>query len=136
MSDEMDSFKPSLGEISDDQRDEYIALTSYLHQGDVLYDDSSSESWVSDETTPQTSEYSDATDMDDDEGQCEMLDSTGTAAVTTIDRLVECVDSFLASEDEESEEDDALQENVVEDRPPGNEKRCENVAALSSGTNG
>ncbi|XP_075741865.1 general transcription factor 3C polypeptide 3 [Rhipicephalus microplus] len=113
----MDSFKPSLGEMSDDQRDEYIPLTSYLHQGDVLYDDSSSESWVSDEMTTQTSEYSDATDTDDDEGQCEMLDSTGTAAVTTIDRLVECVDLFLASEDEESEEDDALQENVVEDRP-------------------
>ncbi|XP_075740635.1 general transcription factor 3C polypeptide 3-like [Rhipicephalus microplus] len=102
--------------MSDDQRDEYIALTSYLHQGDLLYDDSSSESWVSDETTPQTSEYSDATDTDDDEGQCEMLDSTGTAAETTIDRLVECVDSFLASEDEESEEDDALEENVVENR--------------------
>ncbi|KAL3194738.1 hypothetical protein MRX96_045944 [Rhipicephalus microplus] len=132
----MDSFKPSLGEMSDDERDEYIALTSYLHQGDVLYDDSSSESWVSDETTPQTSEYSDATDMDDDEGQCEMLDSTGTAAETTIDRLVECVDSFLASEDEESEEDDAPGRKRRRGSPPGNEKRCERVAALSSRTNG
>ncbi|KAL3225321.1 hypothetical protein MRX96_049247 [Rhipicephalus microplus] len=117
MSDETDSFKPSLGEMSDDQKDEYIALTSYLHQGDLLYDDSSSESWVSDETTPQTSEYSDATDTDDDEMQCEMLDSVGTAAETTFNTLVECVDSFLASEDEESEEDDVLEENVVEDRP-------------------
>ncbi|KAL3193193.1 hypothetical protein MRX96_018024 [Rhipicephalus microplus] len=86
MSDKTDLFKPSLGEMSDDQKE-------------------------------CTSEYSDATDMDDDEGQCEMLNSTDTAAETTIDRLVECVDSFLASEDEESEEDDALEENVVEDRP-------------------
>ncbi|KAL1418247.1 hypothetical protein MTO96_026127 [Rhipicephalus appendiculatus] len=126
MTDETDSFKPSLGEMTDDQRDEYISFT-YLQQGDLLYDDSSSESSVSDETTPQTSEYSDASDTDDDEGQYEMLDSNCTDAETTIDRLTGCVDSFLASEDEDSEVDDALEDDVTENRPPSPPRKQETL---------
>ncbi|KAH7968441.1 hypothetical protein HPB52_008420 [Rhipicephalus sanguineus] len=114
--DEADLFKPVLGAMAEDQCDEYMALNTYLLQGASLYDDSWSESSVSDETTPESSEDSDATDTDDDEGQYEVYDSKRTDAETTIDRLTGCVDSFLASEDEDSEED-ALEDDVVEDRP-------------------
>lgn len=123
MTDETDPYKAILGQITDDQWDEYRALEGNLQQGSLLHDDSSPESSVSGYTTPDISEDSDATDTDSDAadtddigGQNEKFGAKCTDGEIPFDKLTGFVDSSFASEDEYSEEDDSLENNVNEDQ--------------------
>ncbi|XP_075543800.1 general transcription factor 3C polypeptide 3-like [Dermacentor variabilis] len=118
MTDETDPFKDILGEITDDQWDEYRALEVNLQHGGLLHDDTSSESSVSCCTTPDLSEDSDATDTDDIGGHNERLYANCTDADIPFDKMTGFADSFFASEDEDSEEDDSLENDVSEDQLP------------------